>query len=150
MNPNLSLLKPYPFERLRVLLANSKPNKDLKLIGLQIGEPRHPAPHFVEQALIDHMKGLGAYPLTAGSHELRAAIAAWLTRRFKLPTDSLDPDSMVLPVNGTREALFAFAQAAIALLSDDVHYLKLSESAQRTKRARTADSIAGFYEAALS
>ena len=113
MNPNLSLLKPYPFERLRVLLANSKPNKDLKLIGLQIGEPRHPAPHFVEQALIDHMKGLGAYPLTAGSHELRAAIAAWLTRRFKLPTDSLDPDSMVLPVNGTREALFAFVQMVV-------------------------------------
>ncbi len=113
MNPNLSLLKPYPFERLRVLLANSKPNRDLKLIGLQIGEPRHPAPHFVEQALIDNMKGLGTYPLTAGSAELRRAIAAWLTRRFKLPDNSVNPDSMVLPVTGTREALFAFVQTVV-------------------------------------
>ena len=113
MNPSLSQLKPYPFERLRGLLANSKPNADLKLIGLQIGEPRHPAPAFVEQALIDNMKGLGSYPLAAGLPDLRQAIAAWLTRRFKLPINSLNSDSMVLPVNGTREALFAFVQAVI-------------------------------------
>jgi len=111
MNPNLSLLKPYPFERLRNLLADSKPSAAHSLIGLQIGEPRHPAPAFVAQALTDNMKGLGSYPLTAGIPELRQAIAAWLTRRFKLPVNSVDPDNMVLPVNGTREALFAFVQA---------------------------------------
>lgn len=113
MNPSLSLLKPYPFERLRALLTHSKPNADLKAIGLQIGEPRHPAPHFVEQALIDNMKGLGSYPLTAGIPELREAIAAWLVRRFKLSNNSVDPNSMVLPVTGTREALFAFVQAVV-------------------------------------
>ena len=113
MNPSLSLLKPYPFERLRGLLANSQPAQQHRFIGLQIGEPRHPAPHFVEQALIDNMKGLGSYPLTAGIPELRQAIAAWLTRRFKLPADCVNPDSMVLPVNGTREALFAFVQAVV-------------------------------------
>jgi N-succinyldiaminopimelate aminotransferase len=113
MNPSLSQLKPYPFERLRSLLANSKPNAGLKLIGLQIGEPRHPAPKFVEQALIDNMKGLGTYPLAAGTPELRQAIAAWLIRRFKLPINGINADSMVLPVNGTREALFSFVQAVI-------------------------------------
>ena len=113
MNPSLSLLKPYPFERLRALLVDSKPNASLKAIGLQIGEPRHPAPTFVEQALVDNMKGLGTYPLTAGIPELRQSIAAWLMRRFKLPDNSIDPDSMVLPVNGTREALFAFVQATV-------------------------------------
>ena len=113
MNPSLSLLKPYPFERLRGLLADSKPNADLKLIGLQIGEPRHPAPKFVEQALTDNMKGLGSYPLTAGISELRQSIAAWLERRFRLPAECIDSDSMVLPVNGTREALFAFVQTVV-------------------------------------
>lgn len=113
MNPSLSLLKPYPFERLRSLLANSKPNAALNGIGLQIGEPRHPAPPFIEQALLDHMRGLGSYPLTAGIPELRQSIAAWLTRRFKLPDDRVDPDTMILPVNGTREALFAFVQAVV-------------------------------------
>lgn len=113
MNPSLLQLKPYPFERLRALLANSTPTPDLKPIGLQIGEPRHPAPKFVEQALTDNMKGLGSYPLTAGIPELRQAIAEWLMRRFKLPAGSVDPHSMVLPVNGTREALFAFVQAVV-------------------------------------
>lgn len=114
MNPSLSLLKPYPFERLRALLAHSKPNADMKPIGLQIGEPRHPAPAFVTQALIEHMNMLGSYPLTAGLPALRQAIAAWLTRRFKLPHAAIDPEHMVLPVTGTREALFAFVQAAVA------------------------------------
>ncbi|MGD9842970.1 MAG: succinyldiaminopimelate transaminase [Steroidobacteraceae bacterium] len=113
MNPSLSLLNPYPFERLRELLANSKPNQQHKLIGLQIGEPRHPAPSFVEQALTDNLKGLGSYPLTAGTAELRQSIANWLIRRFKLPADSVNADTMVLPVNGTREALFSFVQAAV-------------------------------------
>lgn len=113
MNPSLSLLKPYPFERLRALLADSKPNAALSPIGLQIGEPRHPAPTFIAQALVDNIKGLGTYPPTLGSIELRTAIAAWLTRRFKLKTNSVNPESMVLPVNGTREALFAFVQAVV-------------------------------------
>ena len=113
MNPSLSSLKPYPFERLRGLLAHSQPNPQLELISLQIGEPRHPAPAFIEQALIKHMKGLGTYPLTAGILELRQAIAQWLMRRFKLPNESINSDTMVLPVNGTREALFSFVQAVI-------------------------------------
>jgi len=113
MNPNLALLKPYPFERLRTLLANSKPPADKKLIALQIGEPRHPAPTFVAQALLDNLQGLGNYPLTAGTPELRGAIAAWLTRRFKLPTNVIDANNMIIPVTGTREALFAFVQAVI-------------------------------------
>jgi N-succinyldiaminopimelate aminotransferase len=113
MNPSLSLLKPYPFERLRALLANSKPSAYHPLIGLQIGEPRHPAPQFVEQALIDNLKGLGSYPLTAGTQSLRQSFANWLVRRFTLPAGSIDADTMVLPVNGTREALFSFVQAAV-------------------------------------
>lgn len=113
MNPSLALLKPYPFERLRALLANSKPNPDKKLIALQIGEPRHPAPAFVTQALVDNLHLLGSYPLTAGVPPLRQAIAAWLTRRFRLPKDAIDPDNMILPVTGTREALFAFVQAVV-------------------------------------
>ena len=113
MNPSLSALKPYPFERLRALLAHSQPNPQLALIGLQIGEPRHPAPAFIEQALIKHMRGLGHYPLTAGIPELRQSIAQWVTRRFKLPNDSINADTMILPVNGTREALFSFVQAVV-------------------------------------
>lgn len=113
MNPSLALLKPYPFERLRALLANSKPPADRKLISLQIGEPRHPAPAFVAPALMDNLQGLGNYPLTIGTPELRQAIAAWLTRRFRLTADAVNVDAMVIPVTGTREALFAFVQAVI-------------------------------------
>lgn len=113
MNPSLALLKPYPFERLRNLLAGSKPNADKKLIGLQIGEPRHVAPAFVTQALVDNLHLLGSYPLTAGILPLRQSIAAWLTRRFRLPAHAIDPENMVLPVTGTREALFAFVQAVV-------------------------------------
>ena len=113
MNPSLSALKPYPFERLRSLLAHSQPNPDQPLIGLQIGEPRHPAPAFIEQALIKHMKGLGNYPLTLGIPELRQSLSQWLIRRFNLPNDSINPETMVLPLNGTREGLFSFVQAVI-------------------------------------
>lgn len=118
MNPQLSLLKPYPFERLRTLLANSKPPADKKLIGLQIGEPRHPAPSFIASALLNNLQGLGNYPLTVGTPELRQAIAAWLTRRFKLPANAIDINNMVIPVTGTREALFAFVQAVVNHSSD--------------------------------
>lgn len=113
MNPSLARLQPYPFERLRLLLAGARPPAALPHISLSIGEPRHEPPPFVLQALTDNLATLGSYPATAGLPQLRAAVAAWLTRRFKLPAGSVNPDTMVLPVNGTREALFAFVQAAV-------------------------------------
>lgn len=113
MNPSLARLQPYPFERLRVLLAGAHPPAGLPHISLSIGEPRHDPPPFVLRALTDNLATLGSYPATAGLPQFRAAAAAWLTRRFKLPPGSVDPDTMVLPVNGTREALFAFVQAAV-------------------------------------
>ncbi|HEY0943086.1 MAG TPA: succinyldiaminopimelate transaminase [Steroidobacter sp.] len=111
MNPALNKLQPYPFERLRALLAGAQPPAGLSHIAMYIGEPRHPAPPLVVEALTANMTGLGSYPATAGIPQLREAIANWLTRRFKLPNGSLSAESMVLPVNGTREALFAFVQA---------------------------------------
>lgn len=111
MNPALNKLQPYPFERLRTLLAGAQPPANLSHISMYIGEPRHPAPPLVVEALTKNMEGLGSYPLTAGIPQLREAIASWLTRRFKLPAGSVAPETMVLPVNGTREALFAFVQA---------------------------------------
>jgi N-succinyldiaminopimelate aminotransferase len=118
MNPALSRLKPYPFERLRGLLAGAKPPAGLPHISLSIGEPRHAAPQFILDALTDNMRAsLGTYPLSAGLPEFRAAVANWLTRRFSLPSGVLDPNTMVLPANGTREALFAVVQA----LTDRTH-----------------------------
>ena len=111
MNPALSQLWPYPFERLNALLAGAQPPKDLAPIALYIGEPRHTPPTFLLQALTDNLRAIGSYPLTAGTPAFRAAVAGWLTRRFKLPAGALHADSMVLPANGTREALFAFVQA---------------------------------------
>lgn len=112
MNPALNKLQPYPFERLRTLLAGAQPPAHLSHIAMYIGEPRHPSPPLVVEALTKNMEGLGSYPLTAGIPQLREAIANWLTRRFKLPAGSVSPETMVLPVNGTREALFAFVQVA--------------------------------------
>jgi N-succinyldiaminopimelate aminotransferase len=111
MNPALAKLQPYPFERLRALLAGAQPPTHLPPITLHIGEPKHKPPAFVLDALTRNMDGFGSYPLTAGIPQLRTSIANWLTRRFRLPSGSVNPDTMVLPVNGTREALFAFAQA---------------------------------------
>jgi N-succinyldiaminopimelate aminotransferase len=113
MNPALSKLQPYPFERLRALLAGAQPPASLPHIPLYIGEPRHAPPAFALEALTRNMDGFGSYPLTIGIAQLRVSIANWLTRRFQLPKDSISPDTMVLPVNGTREALFAFVQALI-------------------------------------
>ena len=113
MNPALAQLRPYPFERLRALLAGAKPPADLTHISLSIGEPRHAPPQFVLDALTANLAGYGSYPTTAGIPQLRAAAAAWLTRRFQLPQGSVDPETMVIPVNGTREGLFAFAQAMV-------------------------------------
>ena len=110
MNPLLDRLQPYPFERLRVLLNGVAP-PPLPAIRLSIGEPQHPTPDLVRRALTDNLDGLSVYPLTVGLDELRDAIAAWFRRRYDLA--SLDAATEVLPVNGTREALFAFAQSVI-------------------------------------
>ena len=110
VNPRLALLNPYPFERLRALTQGIVPNPDYRPISLGIGEPKHPAPKLVEDALMANLKGLSSYPATAGEPKLREAIAGWLQRRYAL---SLDPAAQILPVNGSREALFALAQVVI-------------------------------------
>jgi N-succinyldiaminopimelate aminotransferase len=112
LNPLLERLQPYPFEKLRALLAGVTPNPSLKPVNLSIGEPKHPTPALVKDALVAHLDGLAAYPATAGLPELRKAISGWLARRYGIPAP--DPDTQVLPVNGTREALFAFAQTVLA------------------------------------
>lgn len=112
MNSDLNQLHPYPFEKIRSLLKGVTPANQ-PAVSLAIGEPKHPTPEFIHQAVIEHLKGLATYPLTKGDTNLRQAISAWLTQRFQLPTDSIDPEQQVLPVNGTREALFAFAQAIV-------------------------------------
>ena len=111
MNPLLGRLQPYPFERLRALHAGVTPNPALRPINLSIGEPKHPTPALVKAALAASLDGLSAYPATAGTAQLREAIAAWLVRRHAL--QAVDPATQVLPVNGSREALFAFAQTVI-------------------------------------
>jgi len=111
MNSNLERLQPYPFEKLRQLFEDLTPPQDKAPIALSIGEPRHPSPAFVLEAMSDNLQRLANYPGTAGLPELRQTIASWLERRFQLP--AVDADTQVLPVNGTREALFAFAQAVV-------------------------------------
>ena len=111
MNPKLSLLHAYPFERLRRLFADVTPNPALRPISLGIGEPKHAAPDFLKRALADALgSGLSNYPATAGEPALREACAAWVQRRYGI---ALNPATQVLAVNGTREALFAFAQTVI-------------------------------------
>jgi N-succinyldiaminopimelate aminotransferase len=113
MNPDLDKLQPYPFERLNALKAGTTP-PDKPHIALSIGEPKHATPALVAAALQQHLDaGLATYPLTKGMPALREAICDWLTRRFALPPGSLDPERHALPVSGTREALFAFAQAVV-------------------------------------
>ena len=114
MNPNLSLLQAYPFERLRQLFAPVKPNPAYPAISLGIGEPRHATPALIKQAycdaIMDPQGGLSVYPATAGVPGLRQSIARWLDRRYGL---TLDVQTQILPVNGSREALFAFAQTVV-------------------------------------
>ncbi len=112
MNPDLSKLHPYPFEKLAELKAGATPPAELAHIALSIGEPKHPTPGFITQAVIENLSGLSHYPTTIGSIKFRQTIAHWLDRRFQL-NGHIDAASQVLPVNGTREALFAFAQAVI-------------------------------------
>jgi N-succinyldiaminopimelate aminotransferase len=111
VNPNLEKLHPYPFEKLRQLFEGVTPNPGFSPISLGIGEPKHPTPAFIQKALLHSLDGLAHYPSTLGSEPLRAAIAGWIERRYGVPP--LDPAHMVLPVNGSREALFAFAQCVI-------------------------------------
>ena len=111
MNPNLNLLQPYPFQKLRQLFDGVTRNVALKPIDMQIGEPKHATPGFIRQALTDNLDGLSAYPTTLGTATLRNNIAAWIKRRYNLP--GIDPDTEVIPVNGSREALFSFAQTVI-------------------------------------
>lgn len=110
MNPLLGKLHPYPFERLRELTRDVRPNPALRPISLSIGEPRHPAPQIVTDALTAALGGLASYPATAGEPALREACANWLARRYGV---EVDPARQLLPVNGSREALFAIAQVVV-------------------------------------
>jgi N-succinyldiaminopimelate aminotransferase len=111
MNPNLERLQPYPFQKLSALFKDLTPAPGLRAINLSIGEPKHPTPEFIKRALTENLDGLASYPATAGSESLRNAIADWLRRRYGL--QHVDPAKQVLPVNGSREALFAFAQTVV-------------------------------------
>jgi len=110
VNPHLAKLHPYPFEKLRQLFAGVTPNQSLREIKLSIGEPQHPTPAFIKEALAANLGGLANYPSTQGTPPLRRAIAAWIERRFGV---DLNPDTQILPVNGSREALFSFAQTVV-------------------------------------
>ena len=110
MNPLLSRLQPYPLERLRQLFTGVQPNPEYRPISLGIGEPKHPTPQFIRDALSGSLDGLASYPLTAGSPQLRDTFRRWLQTRYGL---AVDANTQMLPVNGSREALFAFAQTVI-------------------------------------
>ncbi|MFP3370008.1 MULTISPECIES: succinyldiaminopimelate transaminase [unclassified Pseudomonas] len=118
MNHALTQLQPYPFEKLRALLGSVKPAADKRAIALSIGEPKHESPAFVAQAMADNLDKLAVYPSTIGLPGLRQAIGQWCERRFGVPAGWLDADRHILPVNGTREALFAFTQAVVNRADD--------------------------------
>ena len=111
MNPNLEKLQAYPFEKLKRLFAGITPNPDYRAISLGLGEPKHATPQLIKDALIANLDGLANYPSTNGQEALRVAISHWLARRYAIP--ALDPATQILPVNGSREALFSLAQAVI-------------------------------------
>ncbi|MFI3121082.1 MAG: aminotransferase class I/II-fold pyridoxal phosphate-dependent enzyme, partial [Methylococcaceae bacterium] len=113
MTPNLKHLHPYPFEKLAQLKQGIIPPIDKPHIALSMGEPTHATPHLIQEALLTHLHGLANYPTTKGIPELRQTIAGWISRRFKIPAEAVNPETQVLPVNGTREALFSFAQCLI-------------------------------------
>lgn len=118
MHKRLDLLQPYPFQKLADLFAGVSASADLSPIRLSIGEPRHPAPQLVLDALVDNLQGVASYPLTRATDGLREAIAGWLQRRYQLAAQAITPQSHILPVNGTREALFAFAQCVVDSTED--------------------------------
>lgn len=111
MNPNLNLLQPYPFQRLRDLFKGVTPNPTYSAINLSIGEPKHATPQLIKDALVNNLAGLASYPTTIGSLALREAISNWISRRYAIP--QLNAETAILPVTGSREALFAFAQLII-------------------------------------
>lgn len=113
MNPILEKLQPYPFEKLSALLSGASLPKDKALISLAIGEPQHATPDIIKQTLFSALDKLRNYPTTHGLSELRSTIAGWLERRFLLEEATINPDTQVIPVAGTREALFSFARAVI-------------------------------------
>ena len=112
MNPRLEQLRSYPFQRLNELLSGHSATATRPPIALHIGEPKHPTPPFIREALIAHLDGLSTYPLTLGGDALREAIAEWISRRYGIPAP--DPATQILPVNGSREALFSFAQTIVS------------------------------------
>ena len=111
MNPDLQRLQPYPFQKLAALFREVQPNPDYPAISLSIGEPKHATPRFIRDALTANLDGLANYPTTAGSDAFRSAITDWLAARYGIP--ALEAKTQVLPVNGSREALFAFAQTVV-------------------------------------
>lgn len=111
MNQNLNLLQPYPFQRLKDLFADIAPNTEYAPVNLSIGEPKHATPSIIQASLTDNIAGLAHYPTTIGSLDLRQAISSWITRRYGIP--ALDPAKEIIPVNGSREALFALAQTVV-------------------------------------
>ncbi|MFT4608094.1 MAG: N-succinyldiaminopimelate aminotransferase [Urechidicola sp.] len=113
MNRDLSLLHPYPFEKLAELKRGLTPPAELSHIALSIGEPQHAAPQFVVDCLIKNMHQLSNYPSTKGKIELRETVASWISNRFNIDSKLVDPEKHVLPVTGTREALFAIAQCLV-------------------------------------
>ena len=110
MNPHLDKLHPYPFEKLRHLFAGVTPNPAFGAISLGIGEPKHPTPPFIQKALMHNVQGLANYPSTHGTDALRAAVANWIGHRYGV---ELDAAAQVLPVNGSREALFGIAHCVV-------------------------------------
>jgi N-succinyldiaminopimelate aminotransferase len=141
MNPRLATLHPYPFERLRALTRDITPPPGLRPIGLSIGEPRHATPAFIKEALIAGLDGLASYPATAGDPALRSACADWVGRRYGV---RLDAATQVLPVNGSREALFAIAQTVVDASRADATvvcpnpFYQIYEGAALLAGARTA------------
>ncbi len=113
MNPNLQKLQTYPFEKLKLLINQPPSSNQLDPISLAIGEPKHATPEIIKVALADNLNQLDKYPTTRGSNALRASCVNWLINRFKLHTENINENDNVLPVNGTREALFAFAQCVV-------------------------------------
>ena len=112
MNPLLAKLQPYPFERVRANIAGVVPDPKLRPIDLSIGEPKHPTPQFIKDALIASLDGLASYPRSIGLIELRKSVSEWLARRYGIPAP--DPETQILPINGSREALFSFAQTVLS------------------------------------
>jgi len=113
MNQDLAHLQPYPFEKLAKLKQGIHPPNDIEHIALSVGEPKHPTPQIITDALLKHLHTLGQYPTTKGLDALRQSIASWLAQRFNIDTSAINPDTQILPVSGTREALFSFAQCVV-------------------------------------